>query len=220
MFDTKVLKDNIIRRIFGKVEIETIIKKIEGKRLKQTERNYLYRSIRPKLIAASILSREDILSKINKDNKGESYSIEYNLSHYGYDLLSIKIKKNKIRIILIEELIAEILTKFPRSRYIEAIPIIILKNKIDKFKMIEIATRYGIKNKIGYLLETAMLIRPSDYLKDLIFYFNLNKEEGMSLLVDGDYEFLLKESPKRIKKWNLLGRFFDKDFIKNGEAYL
>jgi len=38
-------------------------------------------------------------------------------------------------------------------------------------------------------------------------------------LVEGDYDFLMKTSPERIKKWMLLGRFFDEDFIENARLY-
>ena len=214
----RVLKHETIGKILGKVEIETIIKKMEGRTLKQTERNYLYRSIRPKLVAASILAQENILNEINKDNKEDASTIEYNLSHYGYEMISPKKKKGKI--MPIEELIVKILVKFPTARYIEAIPILIIKNRIDKFKLLELSSNYGIKNKIGYLLETAMMIKPMDYLKDLLSYFYLNKDDEISFLVEGDYEFLSRESPSRVRKWKLLGRFFDEDFIENAKVYL
>lgn len=218
MTKIQTLQDESVRKILGKVEIETIIKKMEGRRLKQTERNYLCRSIRPKLIAAGILSSENILQEINKNKKEDTALIEYNLSYYGYGLFSLKPKKTKI--IPIEDLFIEILIKHPKARFIEAIPILILKNKINDFKLLELASRYGIKNKIGYLIETAFLIKKISYLKKLRDYLSKNKDAEQAFLVEGDYEFLSKTSPKRIKKWNLLGRFFDEDFFKNAEAYL
>lgn len=214
----QLLKSEPIRKILGKVEIETIIKKIQGKALRQTERNYLYRSIRPKLIAANILSEENILKEINKDNKEDKSIIEYNLALYGYKMLLLK--KRKTKKLPIEELIARILIKHPKARFIEAIPILMIKNPINKFKLLELAAKYGIRNKIGYLLETALIIRQMPYLKDLLSYLKKSKDSEMSFLQEGDLNFLAKTSPKRIKKWNLLGRFFDEDFKKNAEAYL
>ena len=79
---------------------------------------------------------------------------------------------------------------------------------------------YGIKNKIGYLIETAMMINHLSNLKDLLDYLQKNKDNEVSLLVDGDYDFLARTSPSRVKKWNLLGRFFDEDFINNSRHYL
>ncbi len=218
MIKLQALKHEAVRRILGKVEIETIIKKMEGRRLKQTERNYLYRSIRPKLVAAGILAQENILNEINKDNREDASAIEHNLSRYGYELISLKKKKGKI--IPIEELIVTILVKFPKARFIEAIPIIIIKNHINALKLLELASNYGIKNKIGYLLEAAMMIKPINYLKELLSYLHSNKDMETSFLVEGDYEFLSRESPARVRKWKLLGRFFDEDFAKNAEAYL
>lgn len=213
-----LLDNQLIRKIFGKVEIETIIKKIKREKLKQTEKNYLYRSIRPKLIAANILAQEGILKEINKNIRKDTSIIEYNLDNYGYEIFSLKKKKKKK--IKIENLITEILIKYPYPRFIEAIPIIMIKNKINKFKILELATIHGIKNKIGYLLETAFLIKRLDYIEDLLLYLKENKDKKVSLLYDGDYDFLFETSPQRIKKWNLLGRFFDEDFKNIAEVYL
>jgi hypothetical protein len=212
-----VLNQEVIRKILGKVEIATIIKKIQGKKLKQTERNYLYRSIRPKLIAANILASENILKDLSDGHKKVNSLIEFNLSHYGYELISVK--KWRQKVIPLEELIIKILLR-PKARYIEAIPILIIKNKLNKLKLLELASINGIKNKIGYLLETVMMIKEINYLKDLLAYLKETKDKNESFLTGGDYEFLSRESPKRIRKWNLLGRFFDEDFFRNAEAYL
>lgn len=217
----------IIENIFGKVEIETIIKRIRGKKLKQTERNYLSRSIRPKLIAAKLLTEENILKKIQRPDRSLDNKIMYNLSKYGYELVSPKKIKKQNKIPL-SELIATIIIKVQKPRFIEAIPILLLTNKIDKFKLAEIAYKYGIYNEMGYLLETAKILDKKIIIKkgldDLLTYLENNKTKEIRYLgeeKDPLYrEFLLKTSPKRIRKWNLLGRFFDKDFIKTAEGYL
>ena len=214
-----ILEEPIARKIFGRVEINTIIKKLGGRKLKQTEKNYLYRSIRPKLIAAQMLSEAKILNELNKGKSENTDLIEYNLAAYGYHLISRK-KRKKSRKMSVEELIAMIIIKNPSARYIESIPILIIKNRIDEFKMLEIAAKSGIKNKIGYLVETAMMIRKLPYLKHLQSYLINNKDAKITSLTEGDQDFLMRTSPERIKKWNLLGRFFDDDFRRNAEAYL
>ncbi len=191
---------------------------MEGKKLKQVERNYLYRSIRPKLIAASILHQGNILQDINKRVREDASLIEYNLSEYGYSIISLK--KRKSRKIPLEELIVKILIKYPHARFIEAIPFLLIKNKINKFRLLELASKYDIKNKIGYLLETAFMLKPMPYLKDILLYFKGNIDPEISILYGEDYDFLARTSPLRIRKWNLLGRFFDEDFLKLKEAYL
>ena len=51
MINLGLLRENeAIQKILGKVEIETIIKKINGTKLKQVERNYLSRSIRTEIL--------------------------------------------------------------------------------------------------------------------------------------------------------------------------
>ena len=217
----------LMQRILGKVEIDTIMKRMAGKKLKQTERNYLSRSVRPKLMAAKLLTHENILEKIQMPDKSLGNKILYNLSKYGYDLISLKnIKKQKI--MPIEELISTIILKSPKPRFIEAIPILLLKNKIDKFKLAEIAYKNGIYNQLGYLIETASMLakklKISRDFSDIQGYMEDRKEKEIKYLgeeKDTEYmQFLSITSPKRIKRWNLLGRFFDEDFIKNAEAYV
>ena len=165
-----------------------------------------------------MLDESGILKEINRSKKKDIDMIEYNLALYGYSMFWLK--KSKSKKISIEEIIAKILIKHPNARYIEAIPIIMIKNKIDKFKILEIAVKHGLKNKIGYLIETAMMIKPLAYLRGTLSYLEKNKNIEESFLVEGDYDFLSKTSPERVKKWNLLGRFFDEDFIKNAGIYL
>ena len=228
--ETELKRNEAIHRILGKVEIDTIIKKINGRKLKQVQRNYLSRSIRPKLIGAKLLSQQNILDLIQKTNKTKRSNIIFNLSRFGYDLISNYNFLDKINLKL-ENLIALIIAEYPESRYIESIPILILKNKINPLLLLELALKYNIKNQIGYLLETSFIIAKKFkitkrifYLKDLLNYLELSKENEFFLLgweSDNLYkDFLRKTSPKRIKKWNLLGRYFDKDFIKNAKVYL
>lgn len=217
MVNKEILQNKNMQKIFGAVEIQTIIKRIEGKTLKQVERNYLSRSIRPKLQAAAQVTQEGILSEIHAKKK-DPIMIEYNLAQYNYPLISLK--KTRAKKLGIEELIIEILTNYPFARFIEAIPFLFLKNKIEQWKLLELAAKAGVKNKVGYLLETAFLIKPIHSLQPLLAYLEKNKDKKMSQLVDGDYEFLLKTSPQRVKKWNVLGRFYDEDFKKLAGVYL
>ena len=145
MVNKEILQDKSMQKIFGHVEIQTIIKKIEGKPLKQTERNYLSRSIRPKLRAAALVTQENILSEINAKKK-DSAIIEYNLAQYSYPLIILK--KTRAKKLAIEELIIEILTNYPFARFIEAIPFLFLKNEIEQWKLLELAAKAGVKNKI------------------------------------------------------------------------
>ena len=95
-----------------------------------------------------------------------------------------------------------------------------MKNKINKFRLLELASNFGIKNKIGYLLETVLMIKKIHSLEDILDYLKDTKDKEESFLVEGDYEFLKRSSPERVKRWNLLGRFFDEDFIKIAKVYL
>ncbi|MBI5002016.1 hypothetical protein HZC31_01375 [Candidatus Woesearchaeota archaeon] len=211
------IDESAFSTIFGKVEIATINKRMQGAPLTQVERNYLSRSIRPKLRAARIITEQKMLDQLTKGSP-ERERIEYNLNRYGYPLFAIT--KRKSLLLSIEELIALILTKYRSPRYIEAIPFLFLKNKIDAWKMLELASQFQIKNEIGYLLETAFLIKPIPQLKKLLSFLKKNKEKNLAFLAEGDYEFLLKTTPIRLRKWNLLGRFFDSDFLEKAKVIL
>ncbi len=216
--------------IFGKVELATLERKLKGIKLKQTEKNYLSRSIRPKLRAAHLAVELNLLSKISQRREENTALIEDSLSLYGYPLMGTGKKAGKY--LSPEELIGMIIAKAPSARFIEAIPIVIIKNTIDPFKLLEVAVKYGIKNQVGYLLETALLLnqglKPKQssnlqampYLKLLLEYLKRGKGRHKQQLVEGDREFLIQTSPPRIKRWNLLGRFFDEDFKALAEAYL
>lgn len=143
-------------------------------------------------------------------------AILYNLSHYGYDLILLK-KTRKHRILPIEELMIQILIRFPEARFIEAIPALILKNKIDKFELYRQAYDYGLTNKIGFLLEIAILIAKRKginlaYLDGLLRQLKLKKQkitQCFSMLQDR--KFLEKNTPEEMKRWSLIGLFSIKD---------
>lgn len=208
----------VLRTIFGRREIETIQKKITGRKLKQTEKNYLSHSIRKKALLAYQLAQTSLLQDLQKRAESDTH-IGYNINLYGYAMFVLRRKaEKKMRI---EELIIEILIKFPKARYIETIPILLLKNKFNSWKLLDLASRHGCRNKIGYLLETAALLKGlKGEQKRLLRYLEQNKDREETYLVDGEKEFLEKTSPRRIKRWNLLGRFFDEDFKKLAEVYL
>ncbi len=67
----KLLKEKEARKIFGKREIEIILKQIEGGKLSQTEKNVLSRDIRPKLKFIEKLNscRDEFELKHNQTNK-------------------------------------------------------------------------------------------------------------------------------------------------------
>jgi len=204
--------------LFGKVEVATLLKRIRGQLLTQVERNYLSRSIRPKLRAAKIMTENKILEELQMKTASGPEQIEYNLSKYGYQFFVIR--KKKALLLSIEELIATILTKYRSPRYLEAIPFLFLKNKIDPLKIVVLACQFRIKNEIGYFLETAFLIKPIPKLRPLLSFLKKNKDRQLAFLAEGDYDFLMKTTPERLKKWKLLGRFFDADFFEKAKVIL
>ena len=226
MIMNELLPLNAMQFLLGKVEIDTLIKRIQGRRLTQVERNYLSHSIKPKLLAARILTSMDLLGKIGRQQKDVEKTIAYNLSRLGYSLLLEKeMIGNKLSI---ENLIVSILTQCPKARFIEAIPFLLLKNKADPFILAGLCTQNGIGNKMGYLLEVTRLIalKRGRELPLQEFYHHLEKEKTHEEDYLGErrdelyHQFLIKTTPPRLRKWNLLGRFYDDDFFHLSEALL
>jgi hypothetical protein len=124
---------------------------------------------------------------------------------------------------LLEDLIIEILIRYPEARFIEAIPILIIKNKLDPFELYRKAYQYRLINKLGFLLEMTFdickKIKRNFILKDLLQECTLKKEREISYFTSiQDKKFLEKTTPANMKKWNLRGRFLFSDFYK--EEYL
>ncbi|MBU0471316.1 MAG: nucleotidyltransferase domain-containing protein [Nanoarchaeota archaeon] len=61
------LKDNLVRKLFGKKEIEITIKQLNGIRLTQSEKNRLSRDIRPKFKVIELLAKHTDLFNLKKN---------------------------------------------------------------------------------------------------------------------------------------------------------
>ncbi|MFC1733349.1 hypothetical protein ACFL6I_23870 [candidate division KSB1 bacterium] len=159
------------------------------------------------------------ITYIQKERKTPSAArndILCSLSHYGYELISIK--KTKGKIIPIEDLIIQILLRFPEARFIEAIPTIIIKNRIDKFELYRKAYDYNLINKMGFLLEVSSKLKKG-HMKELLDEFRKQKQDKIQYFTGiKNKSFLEKNTPKIMREWNLRGLFSMDDFRK--EAYL
>jgi len=159
---------------------------------------------RPKQEDTQSITREDII---------------FTLSHYGYELISYK-PIHKAKLISIEDLMMAILIKFPEARFIEAIPILLINKRIDSFELYRKTYDFGLINKMGYLLEIALIIakkfkRDISYLKLLLLAFEQKKNEHVQFFsMLQNRKFLERTTPELMKKWNLRGRFMLEDFVK------
>lgn len=215
---------NMIKRHSRQYSIYPLWKKLPKKMMYQT-----YKVIINHLLKSNeILIDENkkicwIFHPIIKMEPINKKKIIYNLSYYGYDLISYE-KIGKHGIMQIVDLIIEILIRYPEARFIEAIPILVIKNRINYFELYRKAYDFGLINKIGFLLENAFIIakktkRDISYLKNLLEELKKEKEKRTQYFsIFQDKMFLEKTTPSLMKKWNLEGNFSTSDFFK--EAYL
>ncbi|MCG2717921.1 MAG: hypothetical protein L6408_03695 [Nanoarchaeota archaeon] len=149
--------------------------------------------------------------------------IMYNLFHYGYGFISRK-KIRKSKILPLEDIIIEILIRYPEPRFIEAIPTLLIKNKIDDFELYRKSYKYNLINKLGFLLSISFRIAKKlkknlDYLKGLLKKFESEKQKSIQYFSSiKDKKFLEKTTPECMRSWNLRGRFSFSDFYK--ETYI
>ncbi|MBS3137580.1 hypothetical protein J4232_04040 [Candidatus Woesearchaeota archaeon] len=171
----------------------------------------------------TMIRRIDETGNLDSKKQISRKDIIYNLSCYGYDLISVeKIKKaNRIEI---EELIMIILIQYPQARFIEAIPTILLKNDINQFELYRKSYDYGLINKIGFLLEIASKIAKKkkigfeQYSNLLQQFRKMKSSETIYFTTLTNVKLLEKNIPFIMRQWNLLGRFSLEDFYK--EEYL
>ena len=144
-------------------------------------------------------------------------TIVFNLSHYGYDLITLT-RPKKQEILPLEELILQILIRFPETRFIEAIPILMIKNKLDQFELYRAAYDNDLINKLGFLLEASFKIAKNknqniSYLRELFQNLILKKNPTIQRFSNSkDVAYLKKNTPLEMKKWNLIGLFSFHDF--------
>jgi predicted nucleotidyltransferase len=91
----------MVSKIFTEREIEVINKKLKGKKLNQTDSNYIYRFIRPKLKEILTIDAKSILDKMEYNQKIESIEkkikkivIEYVEDVYSITLFGSAIQNN------------------------------------------------------------------------------------------------------------------------------
>lgn len=222
--ETIEMVKKVIQEHDREYSIYQLWKKIPKKMMYQT-----YKAVISHLLEENeiIIDGNKKISYIHKKTPGlkpvDMDTIIYNLSYYGYDLISVKkIKKSKI--IPLDDLIVEILIRYPEARFIEAIPTLIIKKKIDKFELYRKACDYGLVNKIGFLLNISFIIAKKlkkniSYLKELLNKLKNKKEKKIQYFSTiKDKKFLDRTTPKIMALWNLRGRFLLEDFYK--EAYI
>jgi hypothetical protein len=146
-------------------------------------------------------------------------SILASLSQYGYDLVRSGIRRTG-SIIPLEDLVIEILIRFPEARFIEAIPLLLVKNRLNTFELYRKAYQTGLINQLGFLTEVAIslarkLDREKPALQSLLDHLRAAMCKRTSAL--GRTDLQAKHTPRGMKRWRLKGHFVLEDFAK--EAY-
>lgn len=207
----------------GRYSVCQLWRRLPRKMKYQTYKNIIFYLQERNEIAEEGRKLVYIGKRTERFEKIDRNTILYNLSCYGYDLITTE-RIGKKKILVLEDLFIQILIRYPEARFIEAIPTLMLKNTINKFELYRKACDYGLVNKMGFLTDMACRIsrqsgkRKKD-LEELLSAFKQKKDASIQYFSTlKDKSFLERTSPKIMKDWNLRGRFSFEDFYK--EDYL
>lgn len=156
--------------------------------------------------------------KIQEPPKVTDGCIQFNLSRFGYSSFLQGRTEKESEKISIETLIAAILLK-QDIRLIEAVPILMAKNKINQRSLLFLSKKYGLVNKVGFLLGiTGALLkddaRKSEIKEILVHYTRLKSDEEESFIPDpkrGSWELA--------KDWKIITNLSMEDFKEKARLY-
>lgn len=163
------------------------------------------------------------LENLPNPTKLKDEAILANMSIFGYPLRSPSAKKPSeagLEKIALESLIAAIVFKGGDARLIEAIPILLAKNPVNQRYLFFMAKKYGMINKVGFLLEASEELIVSDRRKIM--------EIGRALMkyrkLKSDEEEYLTAGSKRggwslPRKWNIVTNMSLEDLKEKAEIY-
>lgn len=207
----------------GRYSVYQLWKRLPRKMKYQTYKNAILHLQERNEVAEEGRKLTYIGKKADRFEKIDRNTILYNLSHYGYDLITTE-RIGKKKILALEDLFIHILIQYPEARFIEAIPTLMVKNRINKFELYRKAYEYALINKIGFLTDVACRIarkagKRKKELEELLSAFKQKKDASIQYFSTlKDKSFLERTTPKIMKDWNLRGRFSFEDFYK--EDYL
>ena len=203
-----MIKPNIVPSLFTEKQFEVLVKRVEGRRLSQTERNYLSKAIKSKLKAAASIKHIG-LDRVyeHEGNKKEiSESIISGYRKSGIDLIGYKPSKgrNPLPTRVVEMIIDDY--QEIDERIADLLPVYISKNKekIDLFEIYSFAIEKGVINFTGYVFEIAYLFSHHEGFKRLTDALNKIKDK-IDILRDKRYKDIINliEQDNISRKWNI-----------------
>lgn len=158
------------------------------------------------------------LEKIPEPPKITDGCIQFNLSRFGYSSFSQGRTEKEAEKISIETLIAAILLKRD-IRLVEAVPILVAKNKINQRSLLFLSKKYGLVNKVGFLLSiTEALLKDAarklEIDEILVHYTRLKSDEEERFIPDSK-----RGSWELAKDWKIITNLSMADFKEKARLY-
>lgn len=210
LYESKLnmIKPSIVPSLFTETQFGVLAKRVGGRRLSQTERNYLSKAIKSKLKAAASIKHLG-LDRVygHEENKKEIFdNIISSYKKSGIDLIGYKSSKGRnIPPTKVVELIIDDYQEID-ERIADLLPIYLFKNKerIDLFEIYSFAIEKGITNFTGYIFDIAYFFSHYEGFKKLADALNKVKDK-IDILRDKRYKDaigLIKQDDIS-RKWNI-----------------
>ncbi len=210
LYETKLkrIKSLIVPSLFTDRQFGVLIKRLENKKLSQTEKNYLSNAIKDKIKAVVLLSHIN-LKNLYEHKETKKELLDLIISCYkksDMELIGYKLSKEKV--IPPTEIIKKIFENYQEidTRIADLLPVYILNNrdKIDLFEIHQFAIDNGIINFVGYIFDIVQNYSPSREFKEFIKSLEKNKD-NIRILRDKRYKkiFNLIEQDDISRKWNI-----------------
>lgn len=195
-----LVKPQIVPFLFTEKQFEVLIKRIGGRRLSQTEKNYLSKAIKSKLKAAASIKHLGLDRVYEHEKKKAFGDIISSYKESGIDLIGYKPSKGRaLSPTKIAEMILDDYQEID-ERIADLLPIYLSKNKdkIDLFEIYSFVIERGIINFTGYIFEIA---------------YSFSRHEGFKRLIDSLYTIKDKIDVLRDKRYKDITNLIKQDDI-------
>mgnify|MGYP001560737334 CR=1 FL=1 len=213
----------LVPAIFTSKQFNVLIKRLENKKLSQTERNYLSNSIKSKLKAILEIKHLNFFQIYFRKNKKKILnSVVYSYLKSGINLFGYENIKGKA--ISATEAVKSVLNNYQEldARIVDLLPVYVLKNKgkINLFEIYDFAVENSLVNFTGYVFG---IVQKHSYCKEFKNFLAAleNRKDGFYIARDERYlkiiDFIEQDDISR--KWNIITLNKEKDYGKYFELY-
>ena len=198
-------KSILVPALFTEIQYRVLLKQLQRQKLTQTEKNYLSKAIKAKLIAAAQIKHINIFRQ-QRRKKGIQAAIVASYLKSGIGLFGYHRKTRAMPPVAAVKAVLENIDQLD-ARIADLLPVYIFKNqdKINLFEIYSYAVENSLTNLTGYLFEIVQKHQFSRELKEFLSCLEKQKE-NMPVLRDQRYLQIAGSIKQDFlsRKWNII----------------